>query len=478
MISPETIAGFRDTLQVLKIDRSEPSELHISEDPVVYSPQEIKSLLLQRIAEEGYRSTGGLAIVAKVYGIKNVLSSGEEAVPYDNIFLWNAYLTQPIRSRCNQQHYLGILSRRSRHFAGTRYLKRGANDVETEQLVFDEEAGSKNDLSGADARINSTLLRYDPTYESTKMHFEDLVRRYGNPIIVLNLIKDFTSVASLRSLRTKLAILVRELSLRDLRAYSVELTRGESSNDILTALANREKEMKLSQQKIDDGTDSSAPLYQSGVLRTNCIDCLDRTNVVGRKLHAMGLSDTSKIDPNSSIAAAALMDMYQSMGDALAQQYGGSAAHNTVFPERQGKWKATTQSREFLKSIQRYYSNTYTDGEKQDAINLFLGYIQPQDGKPALWELDSDYYLHVLGIGDDIFPGSGVLSIPKPMSGIGVNLAPVPAFREDFSRKKPTSFDKLIEQTCSSIKNTRLCSETDQRPGGSTGSTGVAPDAA
>ncbi|XP_013585568.1 PREDICTED: phosphoinositide phosphatase SAC1 isoform X2 [Brassica oleracea var. oleracea] len=149
-----------------------------------------------------------------------------------------------------------------------------------------------------------------------------------------------------------------------------------------------------------------------------------------------------------------------------------------VFPERQGKWKATTQSREFLKSIQRYYSNTYTDGEKQDAINLFLGYIQPQDGKPALWELDSDYYLHVVGIGDDIFPGSGVLSIPKPMSGIGVNLAPVPAFREDFSRKKPASFDKLIEQTCSSIKNVRLCSETDQRPGGSTGSTGVAPDAA
>lgn len=43
-----------------------------------------------------------------------------------------------------------------------------------------------------------------------------------------------------------------------------------------------------------------------------------------------------------------------------------------VFPERQGKWKATTQSREFLKSIKRYYSNAYTDGEKQDAINLYL----------------------------------------------------------------------------------------------------------
>ena len=43
----------------------------------------------------------------------------------------------------------------------------------------------------------------------------------------------------------------------------------------------------------------------------------------------MGLTDIPKVDPESTIAAA-LMDMYQSMGDALAQQYGGSEAHNTV----------------------------------------------------------------------------------------------------------------------------------------------------
>lgn len=53
--------------RVLKIDRSEPSDLNISEDPVVYSPQEIKNLL-QRIAE-GNRATGGLSFVAKVFGI-------------------------------------------------------------------------------------------------------------------------------------------------------------------------------------------------------------------------------------------------------------------------------------------------------------------------------------------------------------------------------------------------------------------------
>ncbi|KAJ0048209.1 hypothetical protein Pint_14974 [Pistacia integerrima] len=53
--------------RVLKIDRSEPSDLNISEDPVVYSPQEIKNLL-QRI-DEGNRATGGLNPVAKVFGI-------------------------------------------------------------------------------------------------------------------------------------------------------------------------------------------------------------------------------------------------------------------------------------------------------------------------------------------------------------------------------------------------------------------------
>ena len=31
---------------------------------------------------------------------KNVLSMGEEGMPYDNIFVWNAYLTEAIRLRC------------------------------------------------------------------------------------------------------------------------------------------------------------------------------------------------------------------------------------------------------------------------------------------------------------------------------------------------------------------------------------------
>lgn len=130
----------------------------------------------------------------------------------------------------------------------------------------------------------------------------------------------------------------REASLRDLRANSGDLPRFGSSNETRNSSVNRDRESVPSQHKKNDNSGGEPPHFQSGVLRTNCIDCLDRTNVaqyayglaaLGRQLHAMGLTNLPKVDPDSTIAAA-LMDMYQSMGDALAQQYGGSAAHNTV----------------------------------------------------------------------------------------------------------------------------------------------------
>lgn len=65
-----------------------------------------------------------------------------------------------------------------------------------------------------------------------------------------------------------------------------------------------------------------------------------------------------------------------------------------------------------------------------------------------------------------------------PRGGSGVPLAPIPACREDFSRIKLTSFNKLIEKTCGSIKNVRLCIEPDQKRGGTVGTASVAPDAA
>jgi len=53
--------------RVLKIDRSEPTELCLCEDPVVYTKREHFALLFT--IDDGNKSTGGLTQVTKAYGI-------------------------------------------------------------------------------------------------------------------------------------------------------------------------------------------------------------------------------------------------------------------------------------------------------------------------------------------------------------------------------------------------------------------------
>lgn len=50
-----------------------------------------------------------------------------------------------------------------------------------------------------------------------------------------------------------------------------------------------------------------------------------------------------------------------------------------IFSERRGQWKAATQSQEFLRTLQRYYSNAYVDAEKQDAINVYVDLLFVSD---------------------------------------------------------------------------------------------------
>ena len=61
----------RSVWRVLKIDRSEPTELNITEDPTTYSEIEC-SELLKRV-HEGNKSTGGLRFVNTCYGIVGML---------------------------------------------------------------------------------------------------------------------------------------------------------------------------------------------------------------------------------------------------------------------------------------------------------------------------------------------------------------------------------------------------------------------
>jgi hypothetical protein len=147
------------------------------------------------------------------------------------------------------------------------------------------------------------------------------------------------------------------------------------------------------------------PRVQVGILRTNCVDSLDRTNasqfcvgkiVLGHQLYALGVVDDPKLVDFGTDVVDVVIDMYEGMGNQIALQYAGSELVNTIRTYNAGGW--ATHSRDLFTTVKRYYSNSFTDAEKQDSINLFLGvFIPHRDVKSNgehLWDIESDLLFH------------------------------------------------------------------------------------
>uniref|UniRef100_H3HC09 SAC domain-containing protein n=1 Tax=Phytophthora ramorum TaxID=164328 RepID=H3HC09_PHYRM len=430
------------------------------------------------------------------------------------MFTWNSYLTRELRVclsggaaadlvvplvlGCYEQRKCSVfgrlvsvvlLARRSRHFAGTRYLKRGvadtgkaANDVETEQIIEDESMGPgkfssfvqhrgsipvfwSQETSATLPKPPIVLNRVDPTYSATQKHFADLFSRYGSPVVALNLVKQsekkerevivgneyMNAVEYLNSFMPPkhrvryVALDYSRLSGPKQKGLNVLHSLDKVAVWALTQTGffcsapkrqiNQNGNRRNAQaffptppsdpwdafvtssnlQSKGEDSEESAPvdpppsptitrnsgdwLEQRGILRTNCIDCLDRTNVsqfsvgmraLGQQLYVMGIKNTPLLESRSQLVLV-LMKLYSLMGDAISMQYGGSEAHKNV---KNSAARENVKHRELLTSIRRYYSNSFTDTAKQDAINIFLGHFVPKEDSPPLWELDSDYYLH------------------------------------------------------------------------------------
>ncbi|KAJ3274792.1 phosphatidylinositol-3,5-bisphosphate 5-phosphatase [Terramyces sp. JEL0728] len=115
-------------------------------------------------------------------------------------------------------------------------------------------------------------------------------------------------------------------------------------------------------------------------------------SIVDIRLYALGIIPEPTV-PFDSDAINIFNAMYHDHGDTIALQYGGSHLVNTMETYRKiSAW--TSHSRDVIESIRRYYSNSFADAEKQDAMNLFLGNFQVQKESGDLWDLPTDYYLH------------------------------------------------------------------------------------
>ena len=151
--------------------------------------------------------------------------------------------------------------------------------------------------------------------------------------------------------------------------------------DRLSMLINRlsPKQDEFGCFMVDDkGVVSS---LQQGVFRTNCIDCLDRTNVVQSmlahrileiQLQKLGvLAAGDKLEAKKEFEGI-FKNVWADNGDACSAQYTGTGALKTDFT-RTGKRTTAGKLRDGYNSLARYYFNNFADGFRQDAIDLFLG---------------------------------------------------------------------------------------------------------
>lgn len=413
------------------------------------------------------------------HNLTSSTSSGSTQI-FESMFVWNAYLSRALREALGteqwviplihgfwqqrslavvgQQLTLTLVARRSRYFAGTRFQKRGvnheghvANDVETEQIVcagVDRKNGAPllsslvqcrgsfplywNQQGGKIGKPDILLQSFDPLYSATRAHLDNMRERYGSPVVCLDLVKAAEKTPREIVLRSEFETAItysntwvpkEDHALHvpwDLN-FHAKSNRGATllqAMGPLCASALDASHLFIYRPDHKDGT-----LLQTGVVRTNCVDCLDRTNVaqyaigvtaLGRQLQALDLLEGPDIDPLCSMAQY-LTGLYEEAGHHLARQYGGSEAHSTFFQRQRGDWEAATQSRDLMTSIRRFYSNAYTDADKQMAINLFLGNFIPEKGRPALWELDTDNYLHFTA-------GGGMRRASTDVSTLGASL--------------------------------------------------------
>ncbi|CRG89862.1 Polyphosphatidylinositol phosphatase INP52 [Talaromyces islandicus] len=120
-------------------------------------------------------------------------------------------------------------------------------------------------------------------------------------------------------------------------------------------------------------------LQQEGVFRTNCLDCLDRTNliqtnislmVLGNFLHQLGTDTAAEIRMRHS-------SLWADNGDALSRIYAGTGALKSSFT-RHGKMSLAGAFADARKSATRLYVNTFGDKARQNTIDVLMGRLANQ----------------------------------------------------------------------------------------------------
>ncbi|NWT01393.1 SYNJ1 protein, partial [Mionectes macconnelli] len=283
-----------------------------------------------------------------------------------------------------------LISRLSCERAGTRFNVRGTNDdghvanfVETEQVIYlDDSVSSFIQIRGSvplfweqpGLQVGSHRVRMSRGFEANApafdRHFQTLKNLYGKQIIV-NLLgaKEGEHMLS-KAFQVSSHLKASEHSA-DIKMVNFDyhqMVKGGKAEKLHSVLKPQVQKFLECGFFYFDGKEVKRS--QSGTVRTNCLDCLDRTNSVQaflglemltKQLEVLGLAEKPQL-------VTRFQEVFRSMwsvnGDSVSKIYAGTGA-------LEGKAKAG-KLKDGARSVTRTIQNNFFDSSKQEAIDVLL----------------------------------------------------------------------------------------------------------
>lgn len=325
---------------------------------------------------------------------------------------------------------LTLISRRSVKRAGLRYLRRGtddegftANTVETEQILSSPTWNTSQDKIYSFTQLRgsiplffsqspyslkpqvSTWGSFETNGKAFRRHFGDLAERYSE-VYVASLIDKHGTEAKIGELYEEHAKDLNEHGGIDGKGKKLgfewfdfhNVCRGMHFENVSKLMDTLDPFLKSTGWTEIAGDEVKHK--QSGILRTNCMDCLDRTNVV-QSATARGALEQQlsageyTIDLQNDPSTSWFNTLWADNGDNISRQYAGTAALKGDFT-RTRKRQITGALTDFGLTLTRYYNNIVNDYFAQAVIDYLLG--RATDTIFAEFEADmksSDYFIDV-----------------------------------------------------------------------------------
>ncbi|XP_014098036.3 phosphatidylinositide phosphatase SAC2 isoform X1 [Bactrocera oleae] len=341
---------------------------------------------------------------------------GEQRQQYDERFFWNMHMIADILKfkdntwvlpiiqgfvqvePCvigNECFTLALVSRRSRYRAGTRYKRRGvdeegncANYVETEQIL----SFRHHHLSFTQVRGSVPIFWSQPGYKyrppprldrgeqetqgAFELHFTKEISLYDG-VCIVNLVEQSGKEKLIGDTYAKHVVLYNNDRLTYVTFDFHDYCRGmrfENVSALVEALAPEAGAMGFHWRD-----QRGIICNQKSVFRVNCMDCLDRTNVVetaiGKavlesQLVKLGLSPPYTPIPEQ--LKSPFMILWANNGDIISRQYAGTNALKGDYT-RTGERKISGMMKDGMNSANRYYLARFKDSYRQATIDLMLG---------------------------------------------------------------------------------------------------------